>query len=355
MGSLHPASPTDMFRQVIEPSKGQDTAARLGIVTTMRSLMVRQPSPDLTAFVKDQLQTTTDPQVRAFMQLIIAEDPRYRVIAEEGLKLLEHKLQEDQAHDAMERIRLTMAEPEPVDAPLQVEAEQRPEEPARGGSEDMLSALMDFSAPDVRPQVVTPLTVQPKASVIRSRSWHTSEAGVESIYIPEGEDPNGPKKRYSYIGPNTKVDRPITSVAGLVINIKGQPQVEEGFGFYMPLPEGLIKLDYTGQKRNVINIAMSLPETIVLFDDHRGPRLGGVSNFFTIYEAMRDGYRFLLNLEIIPVNGRFALSIQEAIFIDRRDADGKIAYVSSAHLNKLGHACSAIGFHAFTGDADYHE
>lgn len=347
---LHALSPTDMFRKVIAPPAGQDIDARLKIITVMHSLMARQPSPDLVAFVKNQLQTVTDPQVRAFMQLIIAEDPRYRQLAEEGLKLLEQRLQEEEVQrHAVDNPCLTI---DPMHG--------------RGGVDDMLAAFKGAAAPI--PATPLPETAgwSSSATVVPfptphtpptpvSLPWHSPQADIESIAIPIGADPHGPKNLYSYINPSLAVDRPITTVAGLVIAIAGQPQVEHGFGFYLPLPSGLIKIDYTGQHRNVIKIAMSLPETIVLYDEHQALRLGGISNFFTIYEAMRDGYRFLLDLEIIPVNGRYALSLQNAVHIDRRDPQGQPAFVSSAHLNKLAHACSAISFHAFTGEFDYHD
>jgi hypothetical protein len=372
---LHPQSPTDMFRAVIEPTKGQDAAERLGIVTTMRSLMARRPSPELVTFVKDQLQSTTHPQVRAFMQLIISDDQRLRIIAEEGLKLLEHKLQDDQANQRTEvsfpsAETVTAALPEQIQSdPLDTVTHLQEPSASSNDADSMLAALKGFSAHETPPPVVTQPIVEKAqepisakvlpftqpASIHRTAPWHTSQEGVPSISIPTGEDKDSPRKVYSYISSTQAVDRRIAHVAGLVVGIKGQLDVEHGFGFYLPLPDGVIQLDYTGQKRNIIKIAMALPQTIALYDDHRGPHMGGVSNFFTIFEAMRDGYRFLLDLEIIPINGRFALSIQEAIHIDRIDTTGKPAFVSSVHLNKLAHACTAIGFHAFTGEADYNE
>lgn len=358
--ALNLQSPTEMLRGVIEPTPSQDSMERLNIVTTMRSLMARQPSPDMVRFVKDQLQITTHPQVRAFMQLIISEDPRYRMVAEEGLKLLEHKLQEDHVHQqVVEAAAATETFPstETITRTLSPADADARRFHGRDEGIDMLAAFKGFEAsPAAEPAKeralakVLPFTVAQTPS--QKAPWHTPQEGVPSISIPTGTEPNSPRKVYSYISSTQAVDRHIATVAGLVMGIKGQPEVEHGFGFYIPVPEDAVTLDYTGQKRNIIRIAMSLPQTIVLYDDHRGPHLGGISNFFTIYEAMLDGYRFLLDLEIIPINGRFALSIQEAIHIDRHDTDGAPSFVSSVHFNKLAHACAALGFHAFTGEAN---
>jgi len=118
----------------------------------------------------------------------------------------------------------------------------------------------------------------------------------------------------------------------------------------LTIPDGGLPLHHNGQ-RNIINIAMDYPGTIALYDDHQGPHLPGISSFMTIHEAMNLGYRFLLDLEVIPINGRFAFSMKPHQYIERHEKE-QPARVSSAHLRQLMYACERLGFIGIIGEVE---
>jgi hypothetical protein len=364
-------TPSDYLRDIVEAVPGQDYSKRLEIIKVMRALLERKSSPELAGFIKDRLgDPNMQPQIRAFMQLLISDDQRLRSIADEGFRILERQHQEEQARAVREQGIGSQATTDVVDrsAFATAFANSRPvPDPANPHLRDPGPDLARASnAMEVAAQTLNNIVQAPSASRQQAGSQVSYQPVCSNntelhqhIAIPvSAQDLNGPRNTWSYITNDVSVadlnvrTPGITHVAGLVIGVEGQKNVEHGFGFYLPLAPGAFRLDYTGQRPNRIRIAMSFPEAIAIYDDHNAPRIGGISNFFTIYEALNDGYRFLLDLEIVPVNGKFALSIQKTVSIDRRNKDREVTGVSSAHLDKLAHACSAIGFIAFTGDTE---
>jgi hypothetical protein len=284
----------------------------LHIVQTLRALLQAPPTEEFKRLVTLHLEQTKDRLMGGFLRLLMSDDKAHRQMAESAFRELERRVQERVATRQALPIK---DDPEPV---------------------SVRSAPPTDTTQDAR--YVPYVHANPE---------------MQGIDFRISSDPNVAPVRYTCITNELTAEdigRPITHVAGLVIGVRGQKEIEHGFGFYLPFKSGVLAIDHGGNKRNILNIEMGLPHAIALYDDHRGPHLGGVSDFFTILEAMRDGYRFLMDLEIIPVNGRYMLSMQRNIWIERQSSNGTPSRVASVHLKKLLHATDNIDFIAFTGE-----
>jgi hypothetical protein len=331
-----------LLNDVIALDPNQDLEKLLRIIQTMRTVLQTPASEELKKLIALHMAKTNDARMRGFLRLLASDDESHRAIAEEGFRILEQRYQELQASKPQAAPKDVVATPDVYSLKHDVPA----------ANDDHVSVKV---APAATARVDHPAAIVPNRDARYIHYAHPSPE-VQGIDYPTSSNPNAPRTRMTYITSDlTERDlgARIARVAGLVVGIKGQKEVEHGFGFYLPFDSGTGPvIDYSGKTRNIIRIAMGLPQTIAIFDDHRGAHFGGVSDFFTIFECMKDGYRFLLDLEIIPVNGRFALSIQPHHWIDRLDANGQPARVSSAHLKKLLHAADNIDFIAFTGEVE---
>lgn len=312
----------------------QDQKARMRIVRTCKAILESAPSPELTAYIKSELGKATDPRFKGFLNLLITDNTANRQAALEAFRIIERDMQETAARE--ER-------PSTAAAPFGM-------------------PLIDNTIDELPPQSAAPATrtadIIDLTSVARTREvkfipvhFATDDPEAEDMDIPATADPNGPRKKFTILGNETPAEllatqRP-TSVAGLLMGVRGQKKVRHGFGIYLPLNSGQITL--TDQPTRV-RIAVGLPGAVHLYDDHTGPRLPGMSQFFAMVESMRDGYRFLVDLEIIPVNGRYLLSMKPQPFIDRVDPEGKPAMVNTVHLPKLHFAAEHLDFIGFMGE-----
>jgi hypothetical protein len=333
---------------------------RLRIIQTIEAILEQPPSHDLKEFIDQQLQREQPKsEMASYLRLLTTDNEVNRVKAREALKILTRQVQEEQAAVARgedpglimarhqpkpsgERQVLAAEIPEGVDPQATVNAAI--ESYSKHRTADVVS-LADHSRRSN--------TLQP-AGETRGRIPFRDAAGALEVvrYTMKADNE---VRDYSIITSDTTVEhlggQQISKVVGVIVGIEGQRKVEHGFGFVLNIPGDGILLNHEPGKRNIIQIGMSYPGTTALFDDHEGPRLGGISHFMTLHESMTLGYRYLLDLEIVPIQGRYAFSIKPHQFIERYE-NGQPSRISSAHLRQLSYACEKLGFIGMIGEVD---
>lgn len=305
-------------------SNETETEGRLRIIRLIKGVLETKPNPSLTAFIQREHAKTANPDIKALLNLLLTDNEANRAKARDGLAILERQVQEASVAGNAPKI----AELAPVAAPATP--------PAKDNVIDLTKRVHTAPSGSIRPFYIP--SEDPEAEVIQ---W------------PTGPEADSPRIPYSIITAETTPEQLAhsmpTSIFGLCIGIKGQPKMAHGFGFYLPLPRG--KAKFNGNDPIQFKIALTMPEVITLFDDHVGPRLGGVANFFAAYESLKDGYRFLLDLEIIPVNGRFVMSMKPQLHFDRNGNNQQLA-CNIVHLHKLLTAAENLAFLGFTGETE---
>ena len=318
-------------------------AAGLRIIQTMKSILEQPASHELKVFIDQQLTKETDQRMVGFLRLLVTDNEANRARARQVFQYLERQLHEKQTDVAArptDHVGSTQPETEAIAAPV---ARALPP-----GSASELGMASLLGAP----------TSTAPAKQVHSIPYKDPLDELETITYNQLAD--GTVKAYSIITADTTPEQlagaHITRVVAAVIGVEGQKIVEHGFGFVLPIPiEGGINLDHSLKERCQMKLAMGYPGAIGIYDDHAGPHIGGISNFMALHESMSDGYKFLLDLEIIPINGRFSLSIKPQQLIERYCDVGEgpvLDRVCSVHMRKLLFACEKIGFIGFLGEVE---
>lgn len=332
----------------------ENLARRLRILQTMQAVLKQAPSEQLKTFVQAQREKESDPTMLAFLNLLATDNQRNRDIAYSIFKDMETAVQAEQAATIDGTSAKDANTVAAAMAPVETSAPSN--EPA---AEKALETLGESATdqPDLRTELHSPRPVEEDAvekaptlvpftlidEEVEKVSFTLSKEGEESV-----------ERVYSII--TAKMDAavlaPVKNVTGVIIGIKGQDKVEHGFGFVLPISEEGLTIDRTGKERCIIRIAMGYPQSLSFYDDHQGPRLRGVSYFMAVHEIMNKGYRFLLDLEIVPINGRFALSMRPGCWIERTDGQGNLARMASTDLDALEYATDNLDFVGFLANAE---
>jgi hypothetical protein len=353
----------------MQPAAATDLNARLRIIQSMQAILEQPPSAELSSFIALEVERTADPLFKAFLRTLSTDNEANRATAMEAFKVLERRHQDelaayssnsnnvDQSQALTDRMaeyarQRELAGHSPTNDPADIISFMN-----KGGTG---LELVDASFP--KDIAVDAPAVQLTGKVV---DFPQKKSGVFHPFVDKTDtlekvkftlatpDANGEKERiYSIITPNSPFDRlvHISRITGVVVGIQGQHVVDHGFGYLLPF--GNADVRFKGNEPIDIKIALEYPNALALYDDHNGYKLPFFSHFMAIHEALADGYRFLLDLKIIPVNGHYALSTQPHCFIDRKDKDGQKQYVSSASLHKLAYAAEKLGIVGFIGEVE---
>lgn len=319
-------------------------ASKLRIIQTMRSILAQPPSEGLLAKIEEvrQADDHSSPTLSAFLGLLASGSSRNRDIAYTLLT----DMQESLAAEA--------------EAPPAVVERV---EPSADPSSVMLVELPPASTVEVElPSTVEPLDLiaissQSAASTIQP--FHR-EGFQEAIPVRYQDHPEGEvaERVYSLIAANTTAemfdDHQLVAVTAVVMGVRDQLVVEHGFGFTLLLGAAGLPLDVSGGQPWRLPVRMGYPSALPSFGGNEAVGLNGCDSFLAMHALMRLGYKFLVELEITPVNGRFLLSMSPKVLVERNGEDGQVMPVDSAHLTQLQFAIAQLAFVGFLANEEIH-
>lgn len=367
LAALPQPSPLD---DIAEPVRGMDYAKRLHLVVLMRTLINLPPSEQAADVINTMIQREAKQPVinhplMAFLKMLRAhhtgQDPSYLGMAERALFQLEQELEAEKSTAIAE-----IANPPSKAAQVPPRASQQPSAPAAPAAPftavaPQAPSLKRLGQPDVRrvPHTATPV-IKPYLIAQAPGAPHVPE-----IYIPfdekKGENTVIDRRVYTLLSDMTDSSQmargngEIVRVSGIWMGMNGQRETEEGYGFYMHLPQsaGFIELNKTDIKTVKLQLALGYPGTIVHWDKEHAGELTGASEFLAAHQLMLLGYRFLLTLSVVWYTGP-ELRLVPALVnvcVDRVNKDGTPAHVDAQHLLELHYIAKRLKFVAFTAEA----
>lgn len=308
-------------------SPAETLTSKLRIIQTMRAIMALPPTENLLAKVEEaRLAGNNSPTLTAFLSLLATGSQRNRDIAYTMLTDMQESL-------ALEDPIAVPAETPvgPLDRTRTMIAEPVAEESAAMSSADPVEA-----------QLV----------VIETPKPFYREGLFESITLRYGADgEEGEDEKYSIIPFDATAElfdgHRIATVAGVIVGVQGQGKVEHGFGFTLPFPPEGQPFDADGRSPWQVKMRMSYPRSMPTVDKQALGTLPGSAQFLAMHQCLQWGYQFLLEMQIVPVNGRFSLSMSPTVLLERRSAEGQVIAFDAAHLDELNFATSQLGFVGF--------
>lgn len=280
----------------------------------MQAVLAYPPSAELTRLVEETLSRTTDPMMRGFLNLLITGQQEHRDLAAQIFHQLEVKLaaarQAELAKAAKQAEALVVTLPEeeiPDAAPLSVA-------PSRAAVEtteiEPAPSAIDLAVVAANEPAYVPWCIE-------GGEHYQIEYSKEDKVVTHTE-------RFSIITANTEfADRPdliLKHIRAVIIGVKGQSSIENGFGFVLPLSGVTLQgPDATAH----IPLRLEYPTAIPQYDHDHAAGVAGLKEFLAIHEVLRRGYTFCLDLYVKvnanPNNGHsLSLTVRQEKLLLRR-------------------------------------
>ncbi len=337
-----------------------DLVNRLRIIQNMRSILIQPPTDELRRLVADQLVTETNPDMKAFLNLMVTDNQGNREIAATVFKSMADRLISDE-QTGVSNLNVSVDAPSVVPAP--VLDEPLPVMPlSPEGAAKAIKSMEEAASSIEAPTVVAPTqaavaTIEAATVVPVTAPFYKQADNLESVgwalTLPGQNEPL-PSKTYTIIRSNAPEDVldsvTLTHLTGLIFGIQGQPNISQGFGFVCPLTEKLFSVPKVSDPRCTLKIKLELPNVLPVWDEHALIGSEVAAYYHTAYQLMAKGYHFLVDLEIIPYKNSFICSMSPDIRIEHKEG-----LVRVGDLNALQFAASKLMFAGFTAEAIYRD
>lgn len=322
-------SQTDTASSIPAPAfhAPEGLAAKLRIIQNMRTLLTQPPSEGLLAMISEATQAPNlTPIMSAFLNLMATGQTRNRDIAYTILTDMQQSILAETGVDVPSAVPMAMT----------------------AGAVSVADAPVLLAT---APTDVVALPAAPVEAVQTVQPYYRPDAH-ESITLKFPREHGEVEPRTYSIVLNGVAAAPsegrwLSSITGLVMGVRGQPRVEHGYGYVLPLfreymPAGAVDFNPDGVTPLKLKVQMSYPTAVASLDYEGLVTHDGASHFFAMHEVMAKGYVFLLDVEITPVGQSYMAQMASTVLIERRGADGQLIQFDVRDLDVLKAALSEL-------------